>query len=159
MNSIQSTTDQLSTAGELNPEQLQEVEATTLKQWLDQEAVTLIDVREPSEFAREHIPGAVLMPLSQFDPAQISTHSSKTLVLYCRSGNRSGQAAQKLLAAGFEQVTHLRCGLGDWQEKGVPLKINTNAPISLMRQVQITAGALVITGTLLGAFVSPWFYC
>ncbi|NKB18809.1 MAG: rhodanese-like domain-containing protein [Pseudanabaena sp. CRU_2_10] len=138
-------------------DRLQEVNAEALKQWLDKDSVTLVDVREPSEYADEHIPGAILFPLSRFDPANIPSNPNKTLVLYCRSGKRSGQAAQKLLAAGFDEVIHLRCGLSDWKEKGLPLKIDKNAPISLIRQVQIVAGSLVAIGTLLGAFVSPSF--
>ena len=134
---------------------LQSIDAQTLKQGLDQQTITLIDVREPAEFAGEHIPGATLMPLSRFDPQQLPQQGE--LVLYCRSGNRSTIAAQKLFAAGFEQVTHLDCGIEAWKEAGYPIVANQNAPISIMRQVQITAGALILIGTVLGAVVSPWF--
>jgi rhodanese-related sulfurtransferase len=137
--------------------QLQLVDAKTLKTWLDRGNVLLVDVREPAEHAGERIPGSILVPLSKFDPAQIPTAPDKKLVLYCRSGNRSGQAAQKLFAAGFTDVTHLRYGIGDWKEQGLTTIVNKNAPISLMRQVQIVAGSLVFAGTLLGAFVSPSF--
>jgi len=135
---------------------LQTVNTKTLKHWLDEGSVDLIDVREPSEYASEHIPGAKLVPLSKFNPSQIpSTH--KRIVLHCQSGNRSTQAAQKLLTSGFEQVTHLQGGIAAWKQAGYPTQVNKNAPISLMRQVQIVAGSLVLLGTLLGAFVSPWF--
>jgi len=137
--------------------QLQTIDAQTLKQGLDQQSVTLIDVREPGEFAGEHIPGATLVPLSKFDLRKIPQDSDTQLVLYCRSGNRSQMAAQKLLEAGFGSVTHLACGIGAWKEAGFPTVQNQNAPISLLRQVQIVAGSFVVTGTLLGAFVSPWF--
>lgn len=137
--------------------QLHTVDAQTLKQGLDQQSVTLIDVREPGEFAGEHIPGATLVALSQFDPRKIPQTEDTQLVLYCRSGNRSAIAAQKLFEAGFESVTHLSCGIGAWKEAGYPTVTNRDAPISLMRQVQIVAGSLMLTGTLLGALVSPWF--
>lgn len=137
--------------------QLHEVDAHTLKQALDQKTVLLIDVREPGEFAGEHIPDAVLVPLSQFDPNKIPQQQEQALVLYCRTGNRSAIAAQKLLNAGFEPVTHLSNGLTAWIEAGYPTVVNRNAPISLMRQVQIVAGGLVLMGTLLGAFVAPGF--
>ncbi len=137
--------------------QLHTVDARTLKQGLDQQSVTLIDVREPGEFAGEHIPGATLVALSQFDPRKIPQTEDTQLVLYCRSGNRSAIAAQKLFEAGFESVTHLSCGIGAWKEAGYPTVTNRDAPISLMRQVQIVAGSLMLTGTLLGALVSPWF--
>ena len=138
-------------------DRLQTVDAQTLKHWLDAGTVDLIDVREPAEYAGEHIPGAILLPLSKFDISQIPTNPHKKLVLHCQSGNRSAQAAQKLLANGVEQVTHLQGGLTAWKQAGYPTEVNKNAPISLMRQVQIVAGSLVLLGTLLGAFVSPWF--
>ena len=70
-------------------QQLKEINAFTLKQWLDNNEVLLIDVREPGEFAVEHISGAKLMPLSQFAPTVIPQDSNKKIVLQCQSGNRS----------------------------------------------------------------------
>lgn len=137
--------------------QLHPIDAKTLKQGLDQQSVTLIDVREPGEFAGEHIPGATLVSLSQFDPRKIPQVEDTQLVLYCRSGNRSAMAAQKLFDAGFESVTHLSSGMGAWKAAGYPTIANQNAPISLMRQVQIVAGSFVLTGTILGILLSPWF--
>lgn len=138
-------------------DRLQTINAATLKQWMDQDRVTLVDVREPSEFAGEHIPGALLMPLSKFDPSLVKSEPGQTLVLHCQTGNRSAEAAQKLFLAGFEEVIHLGGGITEWKQAGYPTKVNKNAPISIMRQVQIIAGTLILTGTLLGAFVSPWF--
>ncbi|AFY92224.1 rhodanese-like domain-containing protein [Chamaesiphon minutus] len=138
-------------------DRLKLVDAKTLKEWVDLDAVVLVDVREPAEHAGEHIPSSISFPLSKFDPAQIPHDPDKKLVLYCRTSNRSQQAAQKLLDAGHQEVAHLSGGIGDWKEQGLPTKVNKNAPISLMRQVQIVAGSLVFTGTMLGAFVSPAF--
>jgi rhodanese-related sulfurtransferase len=140
-----------------NENQLKLVDAQTLQEWIEQDVVLLVDVREPSEHAGEHISGSLLLPLSKFDPLQLPQNPDKKLVLYCRTSNRSQQAAQKLLAAGHPEVTHLSGGIGDWKEQGLPTKVNKNAPISLIRQVQITAGSLVFLGTMLGAFVSPAF--
>lgn len=136
---------------------LQEIDAATLKQLLNREKVTLIDVREPGEYASERIKGAKLMPLSQFNPAEIKLSDDKTLVLYCQSSNRSRKAAQQMLDFGFSPVIHLQGGLNAWKQAGYKTEINKNAPISIMRQVQIVAGLLVFSGTVLGAFVSPWF--
>ncbi|MEB3830798.1 rhodanese-like domain-containing protein [Phormidium sp. CCY1219] len=137
--------------------QLQEIDAATLKQLLDRQQVRLIDVREPAEYAGEHIAGAELMPLSSFDPRKIPFEQNQRVVLQCQSGNRSSQAARQVLNAGFPQITHLNGGISAWKAAGYPTIVNKKAPISLMRQVQIVAGSLVLTGTLLGAFVSPWF--
>jgi rhodanese-related sulfurtransferase len=140
-----------------NPSKLQAIDAFTLKQWLDQQKAILLDVREPGEYAIEHIAGATLLPLSTFDPTLISETNHQTLVLYCQSGRRSAQAAQKLLDVGLTEVAHLTGGLPTWKAAGYPVQTHQNAPISLFRQVQIVAGSLVVLGTVLGAFISPWF--
>lgn len=138
-------------------DQLKSIDAETLKQWLDQDEIILIDVRERSEYAGEHISGSIMMPLSTFDPLNLPVNDSKPFVFYCQTSNRSSQAAQKLFAVGFKQVMHLQGGLNSWKQAGYPTIVNKNAPISIMRQVQIVAGSLVLIGTLLGAFVSPNF--
>jgi rhodanese-related sulfurtransferase len=140
-----------------NESKLQEVEAQTLKQWLAQQEVVLIDVREPAEYVREHIPGAKLLPLSTFKPEQISQEQHQKFVLCCQSSNRSAQAAHKLLSAGFAEVIHLKGGLSAWKAAEYPTEVKKNAPISLMRQVQIVAGSLVLLGIVLSVFVSPCF--
>ncbi|MEN9207403.1 MAG: rhodanese-like domain-containing protein [Gloeomargarita sp. GMQP_bins_120] len=129
----------------------------TLKAEWEAGRVWLVDVREPAEYAGERIPGAVCHPLSKLNPAEIKCPEDKVLVLYCQSGNRSYRAAQQLLAAGCEQVTHLQGGILAWKDAGYPVERNPKAPISLFRQVQIVAGSLVLLGTILGATVSPWF--
>ncbi|MEA5418600.1 rhodanese-like domain-containing protein [Spirulina sp. CCNP1310] len=137
--------------------EIQAIAPKTLKQWLEQGQVTLVDVREPSEYAGERIPGAHRVSLSSFDPAQIPTEADKTLILYCESGSRSSQAARRMIIAGYESVIHLEGGMNAWKQAGFLTQVNKNAPISIMRQVQIIAGTLILTGTLLGAFVNPAF--
>ncbi len=142
---------------QIQQDRLKAISPSALNMLLSQQAVTLIDVREPAEHAGERIPGSILMPLSKFEPDQVPFDAQKPLVLYCQTGNRSSQAAQKLFAAGADEVTHLEGGLSAWVRAGYPTQKDKNAPISLMRQVQIVAGSLVLIGTVLGAFVSPWF--
>ena len=137
--------------------QIKLIDVQHLKGLIDRQAVELIDVREADEFASERIDGAILVPLSKFDYQQIPKDSEKQVVLYCRSGNRSHRTAEKLLDAGYAEVTHLKGGIMAWRSQGMPIKANKNAPISIMRQVQITAGSLVFFGTILSATVSPWF--
>ncbi|MCT7957139.1 rhodanese-like domain-containing protein [Laspinema palackyanum] len=137
--------------------QLLDIDALTLKNGLDEQKVTLIDVREPGEFAGEHIKGATLLPLSQFDPHSPKLQGDNDIVLYCQSGNRSQQAAQKLLAVGVPEVMQLKGGINGWKQAGYSVEVNKNAPISIFRQVQIVAGTLVFTGTVLGYFVNPGF--
>ena len=66
----------------------------------------LLDVRRADEFAAGHIPGAVNLPNEQIGKAEISSLPDKnqTIYIYCRSGNRSKQAADKLLALGYTNL-------------------------------------------------------
>lgn len=136
---------------------LRDIAPSELKQWLDAGKAIVVDVREPDEYTAERIEGALSRPLSAFNPANLPAGDGKTVVLHCRSGKRSGEAAQRMFAAGRTEVCHLKGGLSAWVAAGLPVKKLARAPISIMRQVQITAGSLVFVGTVLGAFVSPWF--
>lgn len=80
--------------------------------------VRLIDVRTPEEFAEGSIPGAVNVPLDQFDPAAIVDEPGKETVLFCRSDRRSGLAAEKLAAERGETVRHLDGGILAWIADG-----------------------------------------
>ena len=79
--------------------------------------VTLVDVREPNETAAERIPGAVLHPLSGFDPAALPPGA---VVLTCLGGKRSAMAVARCRAAGVPVNTHMRGGLTAWKAAGLP---------------------------------------
>lgn len=138
---------------------LAEISPADLKSAMDRDDVALIDVREPVEHAGERIAGATLMPLGQFSAQRArEIAGARRLVLHCKSGGRSGKAAQAMLNAGADSVTHLAGGIDAWTAAGLPVERDANAPISIMRQVQITAGSLVLLGVALGFLVSPWFF-
>ena len=67
-----------------------------------------IDVRTVEEFSADHIEGDLNLPLAELDAAALAERFGKDaeLVLYCRSGNRAGQAMQQLVAAGFTNVSN-----------------------------------------------------
>ena len=136
---------------------VQDIEVTTLKTWMEQEEAILIDVREPLEYATEHIPGARLLPLSTFDPTQVPQEAGKKVVLHCVMGKRSEQAGQKLLDAGFPSIYNFRGGVQAWKDAGYATAQGQRTSLSLQRQVQIVSGSLVLLGTVLGAVASPWF--
>jgi rhodanese-related sulfurtransferase len=140
-----------------NRTELRKIDSKTLKDWLDTDKVVLIDIREPSEYTREHIPGSRLVPLSVFDPSDFPREHEKIGVFHCGSGVRTAEAASKILSTGFKEVYQLDGGLGAWKKSGLPVNMNRSAPISIMRQVQITAGSLVVLGVALAFYVSPWF--
>jgi rhodanese-related sulfurtransferase len=138
---------------------VQTCSAAEVKSGMERGEITLIDVREPSEFAGERIPGAKLMPLSKFDPSSLpKVRDGCKIVLHCRTGSRSAKAAQRLLEAGHEAAYQLQGGIDAWKQAGLPTERDAKAPISILRQVQITAGSLVLIGLILGFAVSPWFF-
>ncbi len=133
------------------------VDGKTLQQWLQNKEALLVDVREPAEFSAEHIDGARLLPLSKFDPAQVPASNGVKVVMQCKSGMRSRQAADRLLAAGTGEVWQLEGGIEAWKSAGLPVVRSGKKIIDVQRQTQMTIGAGVLSGVLLGAFVSPWF--
>jgi rhodanese-related sulfurtransferase len=82
--------------------------------------ILLIDVREPKETEQERIPGAVLAPLSQFDPVNLPDPHGRTVVFTCGSGVRSIKAAEIAQAAGLAYDAHLAGGLKAWKAAGLP---------------------------------------
>lgn len=139
---------------------IHEVAPGQVKAALERGEITLIDVREPVEHSALRIAGAKLIPLSKFDVQQLpgGAAGASRIVLHCRGGSRSAKAAQLLLDAGATEVRHLAGGIMAWQQAGFPVEKDARAPIDIVRQVQITAGSLVLLGVILGWFVSPWFY-
>jgi rhodanese-related sulfurtransferase len=134
---------------------LSEIEPRDLKALLDRGTAVVIDVREPDEHAREHIAGSRLEPLSRFDVGQIPS-GGQTVVLHCKGGSRSAEAGARLIAAG-RSVTHLKGGLQAWKAAGMPTEVNLNAPIPIMRQVQIIVGSLVLATSILAYAIHPAF--
>ncbi len=87
----------------------------------------VIDVREPHETATSSIPGARLIPLGTLAEAMTSLDRTRDLVLICRSGKRSADAARQLLAAGFTRVESVSGGMLRWSdETSVPSAARTN---------------------------------
>jgi rhodanese-related sulfurtransferase len=74
-----------------------------------------IDVREPDEVAQGTLPGAVNIPLADIPARAADLDRSRRVVLLCRSGNRSGQAAAYLLGVGFADVVNLVGGMLAYQ--------------------------------------------
>ncbi len=80
----------------------------------------LVDVREPNEVAVEAYPGAVVVPLSTFDPKAIPDPRGKQVVFACRSGKRSVTASLAAQAAGLAYDKHLAGGILGWKAAGLP---------------------------------------
>ncbi len=118
----------------------------------------LIDIREADEFARSHIAGAQSQPLSGWERAHIRIAPGADVIFTCRSGMRTAGACDRLAARVAGQAFVLEGGLDGWSKAGLPLAVDAKAPLEIMRQVQIAAGALVLLGVVLGFLVSPAFF-
>src|SRR3954465_13189911 len=82
----------------------------------------LVDVREPNEVAVEAYPGAVVVPLSAFDPTDIPDPHGKEVVFACRSGKRSVTASLAAQAGGLAYDKHLAGGMLAWKAAGLPTR-------------------------------------
>ncbi|MEW5990949.1 MAG: rhodanese-like domain-containing protein [Chloroflexota bacterium] len=82
----------------------------------------VLDVREPDEWAAGHIPGATLIPLGELATRIGELPRDLSIVVVCRSGNRSAQGRDILLSAGFPAVTSLDGGMADWTAAGMPVE-------------------------------------
>jgi rhodanese-related sulfurtransferase len=120
----------------------------------------LIDIRETDEHAREKIPGARHLPLSKLDEAELAVHQGNPVIFHCKSGARTTANALRLAGklGGTCEAFIVEGGLDAWRKAGLPVVTDRHQPIELQRQVQIAAGSLAVVGTLLGLFVSPWFF-
>ncbi len=107
------------------PEQieLEEIDVETVAEWLTTGEALLVDVRETSEFEQEHIPGAMLVPLSMLDPDTFPRITIKKLVLHCAIGKRSAAAAKQLIQAGHVPPINMAGGLKAWREAGLETEI------------------------------------
>jgi rhodanese-related sulfurtransferase/rubrerythrin len=91
------------------------------------DAFNLIDVRQPKEYEKRHIPGAQLIPISELDQRLGEVDPSKPTLVYCAVGGRSRIAAQMLSGKGFDNVINIAGGIKAWdghvavgtQEKGL----------------------------------------
>ncbi|MEZ4669234.1 MAG: rhodanese-like domain-containing protein [Anaerolineae bacterium] len=81
----------------------------------------LIDVRTPEEFATGHIHGAVNIPVDEIASRLSEVPQGQPVVVYCRSGNRSAQAAQILAQNGYSSIYDLG-GIIDWTAQGFPIE-------------------------------------
>lgn len=136
--------------------QLKAISAQAASRLIEQGAM-LIDIRARDEHAREHIARATLMPMDQLAHGNPLFDKASAVIFHCRSGNRTRMNAQALAASISCDGYFLEGGLDAWKQAGLPVVTDRAQPLELQRQVQIAAGSMVFLGTLLGAWVTPWF--
>jgi len=103
--------------------QIEELSPAEAKSEIDAGGVALVDTREPHEYEEAHIEGGRLVPprLLRDEIASVVPDRSQRVILYCRSGNRSGKAALEMSELGYENVANVDGGILEWQEQGLPV--------------------------------------
>lgn len=96
-----------------------EVDVQTAATMLKDDKAILVDCREVEESRRLRIPGAILMPLSSFDPAQVPAVEGKSVLIHCALGGRSREAVIRCYQAGVEAI-NVDGGIFGWQHAGFP---------------------------------------
>jgi rhodanese-related sulfurtransferase len=119
----------------------------------------LVDIREVDERARSHIPGSAHAPVSRLGSDPLGIPPGSTVIFHCQSGSRTAQNAGALAAAAPGcRVLLVEGGIGALSAAGVKIAEDKQAPLPIMRQVQITAGSLVVLGAVLGALIDVRFH-
>jgi phage shock protein E len=99
-----------------------DVDVQTTAALREQPDVMILDVREQDEWDAGHIPGAVFMPMGQVPDRLSEIPKDKTVIVQCRSGNRSSQVTDFLVQQGFTNVHNMAGGLNAWQSAGLPVE-------------------------------------
>ena len=90
--------------------------------WADR-SLLVLDVRTPEEFAAGHVPGAVNIPHTELAArvAELDVARDRDIVVYCRTGKRSGEALGVLAKSGFKRLLHLQGDYTRWSEEKRPV--------------------------------------
>ncbi len=99
-----------------------DLDLDTVKAGLANGSIVIVDVREPHEFAAGHIPGALSMPLSSFDPQALPRGRGRRIVFSCAAGVRSIHAIAMAQGAGLALNEHYRGGFREWISRGEPVE-------------------------------------
>jgi len=103
-----------------NVKQLTVHEAVRL---MNDDNVVVLDVREDSEYSSGHIRNSIHIPISSLPKRinELDKQKNKTILAYCRSGNRSNTACRTLSKHGFEHVSNLAGGIMSWTSSDLPI--------------------------------------
>ncbi len=127
-----------------------ELDAATFNTRISESNVQLLDVRTAGEFNEGHISNALNIDIKQedFDKKLDMLYKDVPVYVYCRSGARSGDAAERLTKQGFKEVITLKGGTDQWTKNGLPL-VESEEPVVFKDAIQ--GDKLVLVD-----FNAPW---
>jgi len=96
---------------------IQDLNPKEFKDYLVDNEVTLVDVREQWEFDICQIKGAILIPLGEIAESYVNLNKDSKIALYCHSGIRSMHVADFLLSKGFQSLVNLQGGIDAWAQE------------------------------------------
>ncbi len=102
-----------------------DVDANNFKNLVDSKAGLIIDVRTPEEFEGGHIPGAINIDWrnqEEFATKIAEISKDKTVLIYCHSGHRSGNAKKYLQEHGYQKIYNLETGIMGWKKAELPVE-------------------------------------
>lgn len=91
---------------------------------MNHDDLSIIDVREPAEFVKSHIEGAINIPMDKLK-AQLDSlqkHKNHPIIVVCQTGGRSNEACKLLSKNGFEQLMNMSGGMQSWEDNKLPIK-------------------------------------
>lgn len=130
----------------------------------NEQGCCVLDVRTAAEVQAESLPGSLHIPLHELTPealqqlVQDSSADASKIYLLCQAGRRAEMAAMQLQDRFPAEFYVIEGGMNALKAAQIPLQQSGKKAMSLERQVRIAAGALVLTGVLLGALVNTMFY-
>ena len=132
------------------------ISAKDLKDRSQENCEFLLDVRNPDEHQLCRIEGAALIPLDSIEAKAAEIPKDRPVYVYCRAGNRSRQAIQRLESLGYKNLVNVEGGLAEYEKCGGTV-VRLRRGLPLMQQVQVAAGSMALIGTLLAWLVRPGF--
>ena len=97
----------------------QQISQDEAKEMMDTQEVIILDVREQDEYDSGHISGAVLLPVGTIDETTVIPEKDSTVLVYCRSGNRSKTASAALAELGYTAIYEFG-GINTWPYEAEP---------------------------------------
>ena len=100
----------------------QDVDIDTVYEIQNDPNVFMLDVREQEEYDEKHIPGINLIPMSTIQNRLDEIPTDQTVIVTCRTGNRSNQVTQFLRSQGFDNAHNMTGGIVEWEAAGYPVE-------------------------------------